>query len=190
MKNAEPDMREQRPWSYGMVLPPFEQIYREYHPLLYRTIKRLNAYQAREDLLQVGRLALWEAYRHYDPSRGPFPALAQVYVRGRMLNSLAQLSRWDSPLPFSSLSHDEEKRPWDRADPKAQGAFEQSELRLLLEEVWPQLSPREQLVITHQYWLDRPLAELAAQEQVSIHTVKTWRKMALQKIRAALSPTR
>ncbi|MDQ0338521.1 DNA-directed RNA polymerase [Caldalkalibacillus uzonensis] len=171
------------------TLPPFEHIYDQFQPLLYSTLKKYHIYRDREDILQVGRLALWEAYVNYDPRQGAFAAYATRYVRGRILNYLNRTHKQAMTVPFSAIRTEDEEQEVEWPDPASEELYQSCEWQELLAMVAQLLSPREQLIFQEHLLHDMSLSDLAAREQVSVHTVKTWKKRALKKIRRALSPT-
>lgn len=172
----------------GQELACFEEVYEQYQPLIYGTLKKYAIYQHQEELLQEARLALWEAYAQFDPKRGPFAAYASKYVRGRVLRQLTIQNRHKHCYAFSQLVNEDEAGEWEWPDEEAEAAYLSCELAELLEEAAKRLSRRESLILKEHLIGDRPLQELAQREQVSIETVKTWKKRALKKLRASLSP--
>ncbi|GGK28865.1 hypothetical protein GCM10010965_22140 [Caldalkalibacillus thermarum] len=168
--------------------PPFEEIYEQFQPLLYGTLKKFHIYQDREDVLQVGRLALWEAYLNYDPRQGPFAPYATRYVRGRILNYLNKEGKQSAVVPFSAIRTEDGEQEVEWRDETAVCPGEQFMWQELLAVMEGPLSPRERLIL-HEHLVNAvPLSELARRENVSIHTVKTWKKRALKKMRDLLSP--
>lgn len=166
----------------------FEEVYEQYQPLLYGTLKRYAIYANQEDMLQEARLALWEAYIKFKPERGDFSAYAAKYVRGRVLRWLTKESRQNQTYTFSQLSPLEEDIELEWEDSRAEEAYLGCEWRELLSLASQGLSAREKLILEEHLLLERPLRELAEREQVSLETVKTWRKRALKKLRKCLSP--
>lgn len=171
-------------------LDSFEEVYERYQPLLYGTLKRYAIYAHQEDMLQEARLALWEAYSRFKPERGDFSAYAAKYVRGRVLRLLRKVKRHEECYIFSQLSPQDEEADmepeWE--DHRAEAAYLDCEWKELLTAACQELSAREKLVLKEHFLLERPLKELAEREQVSLETVKTWRKRALKKLRHHLSP--
>ena len=163
-------------------LPPFEVVCEQFYPLIHRTLNKYRIRWEREEYMQVGRIALWEAYRNYDPGRGPFAALAVPYVEGRILHALKRQYRLPQ-VPFSSFQQDDEERAIDWPDPLAEQAFNRCEWEELLETLTEGLSEREQIVVREHLVQGIPMTELAQRYGVSGDTVKTWKKRALRKMR-------
>jgi len=168
-------------------LPPFEVICEQYKPLIMRTLNRYQVKKDREDYLQVGRIALWEAYAKYDARRGPFAALAVRYVRGRVLKALKQRAK-GAAVPFSCCRSAKSDEEIEWPDPEAEQSFHSCEWQELIDLFRGALSDREQIILTEHLLNGVPLAELALRHRVSVETVKTWKKRALKKMRAVCPP--
>lgn len=169
-------------------LPPFEEICNQFQPLLLNVLKRYGQAPFREDLLQAGRMGLWEAYCKYDPARGSFPSFAARYVRGRMLQELTRQCRFRD-VPLSALAREDEKREeLPLPDPRSGEAFDRVELGELATLLGRSLSPRERIILEEHILAGVPLADLARRYGVSAETVKTWKKRAVKKMRAACPP--
>lgn len=78
-------------------------------PALYQRHHKLAAQFARdfwvpgmerEDVRQEARLALWEACRSHDPTKGKFPPFARVVIRNHLTDLLRVTSkRGNAPVP-------------------------------------------------------------------------------------------
>ena len=64
---------------------------RKYEPLIYSVLsKKLNRYLGDDDLIQVGRIALWKCAKRYDPDKGRFSTYAYRAIYHAMLNELSK----------------------------------------------------------------------------------------------------
>ena len=64
---------------------------RKYEPLIYSVLsKKLNRYLGDDDLIQVGRIALWKCAKRYDPDKGRFSTYASRAIYHAMLNELSK----------------------------------------------------------------------------------------------------
>ena len=64
---------------------------RKYEPLIYSVLsKKLNRYLGDDDLIQVGRIALWKCAKRYDPDKGHFSTYAYRAIYHAMLNELSK----------------------------------------------------------------------------------------------------
>ncbi|AQQ55171.1 sigma-70 family RNA polymerase sigma factor [Planococcus lenghuensis] len=71
----------------------FEEVTMQYEPMISATIRRLNIYRDFDGFRQAGRIALWQAWRRYDPSKGEFAPFAYRSIQGAMLDELKRETR-------------------------------------------------------------------------------------------------
>lgn len=131
------------------------------------------------DLLQEGRIALWQAILHYDPERGiAFSTYAWRVIQHRIWRSVARDQRPqgyllpsappDSPVQIETLC-------------------QQADVRAALQEGLRYLPERLQDVVTRAYGLDgQPACSLAAlgrEYGVTRERVRQWRNDALVLLR-------
>lgn len=166
----------------------FTEVYEQYQPLIYGTLKKYSIYKNQEDALQEARLALWEAYANYDPRRGDFSAFAAKYVRGRVMSYLTKQNKHKHTYSFSQLGAEDQEGEIDWKDPLAAEAYLSCELPDILKHAYAPLSAREKIILIEHILHERPLREIAQRESVSLETAKTWKKRALKKLRQTLSP--
>ena len=77
-----------------------DALVRKYEPLILSVIsKKLPAYMGDEDLVQVGRIALWRSAKRYDPDKGKFSTYAYKAIYHQMLK---ELSKRKSEVPCGS----------------------------------------------------------------------------------------
>lgn len=155
----------------------FEELCEQFMPMVYGLISKWRLAGDREEFIQIGRIAFYEAWCAYDSSQGAFPAFAKSYVYGRFKQSLERKNRWTSrhiPVEPSVLS----EADWIRTV--------EDDSTLLLDD-WlasTSLSPREQLWVREGLFEGYKPNEIAGRWRVSRSTVKTWRKNALKKLRS------
>lgn len=160
--------------------PTFHQIAENYTPLIKSTIQQLHIYKDHEDMAQIGMIALWDAYRNYDPDKGPFGAYAKTMVRGRMLRALAQDNKYiarNMPVSIGKESGDVLSAIPDAA---TRVPLEDAMLAPLING----LSERERLWVQEVVLAGKKTRELAEAEHVSTNTVRTWKKAAVKKMKA------
>ena len=64
---------------------------RKYEPLIHSVIaKKLPKYIGDEDLVQVGRIALWKCAKRFDPDKGKFSTYAFKAIYHSMLDELGE----------------------------------------------------------------------------------------------------
>lgn len=160
-----------------------ERIFARYRPLMVNLARQWPTFWF-EDALQEAHIAVMEAVRDFDPAVGCyFGVFIRQRIRSRLRTWGRRQVRWAERNVSASYHRDdveEEGVPIeDWADEKAG-----QEWMGLQWDMWMKdLSPRERLVIQRQVKEGYRLAEIATQEKVSRHTVQTWKKRAMQKLR-------
>jgi RNA polymerase sigma factor (sigma-70 family) len=131
------------------------------------------------DLIQEGRIALWQAILHYDPQRGSaFSTYAWRAIQRRIWSSVARAQR---PQGYGM--------PTASPDPLVytESLCQQAGIRTALQEALRYLPPRLQEVLTRGYGLDgrsaHSLAALGRDYGVTRECVRQWRNDALALLR-------
>lgn len=103
-----------------------------------------------EDLLQEGRLALYQAAEKYDPAKGKFSSFAARYIRNGIQRILRSENREKRRCPGATVSLNEAVGAPDRPTellnliPDERGDLEAEAMsRLMLDEIIPRLESRE-----------------------------------------------
>jgi len=131
------------------------------------------------DLIQEGRIALWQAILHYDPGRGSaFSTYAWCAIQHRIWSTVARARRPQGYLLLTAPP-----------DPLVQTEtlYQQAAIRAALQEAMRYLPQRLQEVLTRGYGLDgqpaRSLAALGRDYGVTRECVRQWRNDALVLLR-------
>ncbi|MDO7867355.1 sigma-70 family RNA polymerase sigma factor [Nocardioides jiangxiensis] len=159
----------------------------EHLPLVDRCARRFHGWgEPHDDLVQAGRLALLLAARRYDAARGvPFAAYAAPTVLGGMRHhlrdrgALVRTPRGADPLRFDQL--DDEASP-DGTDP----AYEEAELRMLLQPQLARLRPLERDVVALRFLDTLTQDEVAGRLGISQAQVSRVQARALTRLRRRL----
>jgi RNA polymerase sigma factor (sigma-70 family) len=101
-------------------------------------------YLGDEDLLQVGRIALWRCGKRYDPDKGKFSTYAYKAIYHAMLKELGK-RKSEVSLNTPVVSEEEWELQDLIIDPKQN--FEGVELRFELEDFYKTLTPRRREVL-------------------------------------------
>ncbi|MCF6136800.1 sigma-70 family RNA polymerase sigma factor [Pseudalkalibacillus berkeleyi] len=142
----------------------------QYEPLIKKLIKRYNYVDGYDELFQVGRIALWEAYERFDSRKGAFPAYAKTYVTGRFLQFLRKPG-FETVEATEKIMDDHLHYDVTYLD------------SIIVDELLQNLSKRERLCVEYVILQSGSQKELARREQVSYETVRSWKKCALKKLR-------
>lgn len=146
------------------------------HAVLRGQARRGVAY---EELLQAGRIGLWQAILHFDPHRGiAFSTYAWVAIQRHIWRAVAQANRPQANLPHPRLAD-----PLDMAEEH----LWQAEVHSALLEAVSRLPERLRQVIVSAYGLDEePPCTLVAIGQrygVSREMARIWRNDGLLLLR-------
>ncbi|WP_050179723.1 sigma-70 family RNA polymerase sigma factor [Domibacillus robiginosus] len=68
----------------------FEQLAKQYTPMIHRILQKLHIYKNKDEFVQVGMIALWEACERFDEAKGAFPPFAYSYIQGRIKSTLTK----------------------------------------------------------------------------------------------------
>lgn len=71
-----------------LPLESFEQLAEQYTPMIYKIMHSLHIYKDQEEFFQLGLIALWEASRRFDASKGKLTSYAYMYIKGYLLMEL------------------------------------------------------------------------------------------------------
>ena len=66
----------------------FEEVLKQYEPMIYSCIRKLQIYKDYAEFIQAGRVGLWKAWQSYDKERGDFTPFAYRTIYGSMLDEL------------------------------------------------------------------------------------------------------
>lgn len=102
----------------------------------------------REDLIQEGMLGLFAAARHYEKSRGPFAAFADLTVQSHLKDAIRRANRRQNEPLNLSLSLDDEDATWTELSTPS-GVIEQEQLDAFRQFMQNDLSPLERSVANY-----------------------------------------
>jgi RNA polymerase sigma factor (sigma-70 family) len=157
-----------------------DRLVRQHEGLVHFVLRRqVHGDEAYADLLQAGRIGLWQAVLHFDAGRGvAFSTYAVVAIQRRMWQAIAQAHRSMEPFLFpksvDALTVAEEN-VW------------QSQVEAALVEAVKRLPTRPRQVMMAAYGLDgqppRSLAAVGRAWGVSREAVRYWHNAALLLLR-------
>lgn len=150
-------------------LPEFESVVKLYEPLIKKFLAQYHLIYDYEEYQQIAWIALWEAYSHYDPGKGPFPAFASATVRGHLLTEIKKRKKYSDrnaltdSIPELSSSTD----------------VYSSKVNVNLS----RLSVREREWLEASVFHDLSTKEIAERCHVTQDTVRSWKKSAVKKLK-------
>lgn len=156
----------------------FEEVARQYDPLIKSMIRQLHLYKDVEDMHQIGLIALWEAYVKFDSKKGAFGGYAKSMVKGRLLTALQKSKKYDDRHVFVKSKNAEENTFSALVETSSVVPFEEETISCYL----AGLSERQCFWVEQGLLQGKKTREIAEGEHVSQNTVRTWKKEALKKM--------
>ncbi|MGG1573035.1 sigma factor [Fictibacillus sp. NRS-1165] len=152
----------------------FDRLAAQFEPLIKSQIDSLGITRHYDEYYQVGLIGLWEAYKRFDSRKGEFGPFAYRTVRGKMLDQLKKEAQYKAVHAEFCLGLTETIH------------FEGGVLPLeneMLEFYLSGLTLNQRKWVVKKIFRQMKETEIAEEEGVSIHAVKSWRKQALVKLR-------
>ncbi|MFZ3590454.1 sigma-70 family RNA polymerase sigma factor [Bacillus sp. DJP31] len=153
----------------------FQEVFEKEEWLIKSAIKDLHIYKNMDEYYQEGLIGFWEAYERFDPTKGAaFRTFAYKTIRGKLLTYLKKARRNEdreatlSDAVIEVMVDEQVEVPFqgDLISTYCMGLTEQ-------QKIW-----------VHKAFVEgKGPMQIAAEEGVSLDTVKSWRRYALQKMR-------
>jgi DNA-directed RNA polymerase len=150
----------------------FNEIVKQYEPMIHKIILTLGIYKNREEFFQTGLIALWQAAERYDQERGAFSSFAYSYIKGHLQTEMTKRNKHDEHY----VSVDDEswalipdlscKLPFEWEDLDCEG-----------------LTDKEKKWLIYTVIQGLTIKEIATIENVSPSAVKLWRSGARKRLR-------
>ncbi|RYL92786.1 sigma-70 family RNA polymerase sigma factor [Sporolactobacillus sp. THM7-4] len=163
----------------------FERLMQKYEPKILKTVKRYASMYSRylgsadhDDLLQIARYAFYEANQAFDIAKvdleknpeSVFIAFAAKKMNGRLSDYLRKYYKTTGQDCSISDSENACEIPDEACEPMNR------QMLRLIEDYLPLLSPRQTLYLKLTLFDDWDTRQIAASQQVSEHTVRSWKK--------------
>ena len=147
-----------------------------YAPIVKKQLKQLQIHKDYDDYYQLGMIALWEAYKRFDPEKGIFATFAIHTVRGRLLTELSK------EKTYAARHHVTDEGFHYIVDERNASMLEVEIIECYMET----LSERQQTWIKETILEGKTTSEIAKDYNVSVHTVRSWKKAAIKKMKMKL----
>lgn len=152
----------------------FDVVAKAYHHMIIGTINKLKIRKELEDFYQIGLIALWNAFEHYNPERGNFSAYAQSIIRGHLLMEFdRRYVRYRTYCIFGN------EKGWDVPDRFAITPLEKEELEVY----FTGLTENQRKWAFATFYENKKVGEIAVEFMVTEEAVKSWRKGAIKRLR-------
>lgn len=155
----------------------FEDLAKQYTPMVHRIIRSLHIYKNVDEFYQLGLIALWEAQENFKAEKGNFFNYAYTFIKGRILTEMTRINRSEEKSVYPKEEY------WETVEDQ------QPDRPLEVEIV---LSYCKDLTEKERRWVlmtcidGMSVREIAEKEGVSVSAVKQWRISAKNKIKAQL----
>jgi RNA polymerase sigma factor (sigma-70 family) len=152
----------------------FNEIAKQYEPMIHKIILTLGIYKNREEFFQTGLIALWQAAERYDQERGVFSSFAYSYIKGHLQTEMTKRNK-----------HEEN---YVSVDDESWALIPDLSCQLPFEFEWENFDC-ESLTEKERKWLaytvihGLSVKEIATIENVSQSAIKLWRSGARMKLR-------
>ena len=159
----------------------FEQILEQYEPMITNLLRRANIYKNHEHFRQIARVALWHAWKKYNPERGPFAPYAYRYMQTTIYTELKNENTFtDHEI---SYEHDKLTATAQLLEIKNQNHQEDSELLSTLKNL---LNENEIQLIVDLYYNGYSYEDLCEKYGIAYYALRKRRDRLIQKIRKQL----
>ncbi len=158
-----------------LIMEEFEKIAEQYTPLIHHMIKRLNIYRDKDEFIQIGLIALWEASKAYDSAKGQFMSYAFMTIKGRMLSHMQKSNKIQirEQLKEAGMDH----------------LIQDEEMMHMLDWLIPKafletLTSNQSCWLIHHIQYGKTTREIAADCQTTTASVKSWKRITIKKLQA------
>jgi RNA polymerase sigma factor (sigma-70 family) len=151
----------------------FDQLARQYEPMIHKIIRSLHIYKNKEDFLHIGLISLWEATLSFNPAKGEFSNYAYSYIRGRILQEMQRNNTHSERSVYPKEEY------WETVEDPGLGTPLEKEFLL---SYCQGLTEKETKWVLYTCIDFLSVQEIAQKENVSPSAVKQWRKGAKKKL--------
>lgn len=161
----------------------FEEIVEQNERRIHYHLHKLNIRDPHKEFYQEGLIAMWSAYKNYQPDKGPLATYFNYIIRNRLIDLIRKDSR---RLAREELASSEEEAVFE-TEIYHKGSSPEAAESAYDEALWQRVSS----LLTEKQWKwvryyileERSQKEIAEIEGVSVEAVKGWAKEAKRKLR-------
>ncbi|WP_100010200.1 sigma-70 family RNA polymerase sigma factor [Lentibacillus sediminis] len=166
----------------------FEEIFEQNERRIHYHIHRLNIRDPHQEFYQEGLFAMWNAYRSYQPDKGPLATYFNYVIRHRMIDLIRKQTKEQEKM---SLYAQREKVEQDDGNYYHHGSNAYPVMRVadlpfydggFWQEIRDKLSENQWKWVKYYVIEDMSVKEIAEQEGVSVEAVKSWGKEVRRKL--------
>lgn len=159
----------------------FDQVLEQYTPMIYSVVKRAKVYKNHDDYRHCATIALWNAWRNYEPSYGPFAP----YAYRTMLTTIYREMSKENHYEKHCTSFDKETLTFLAQQMEIKNGEQSScsDIFLKLETI---VSKEEMELLLDLYYYRYKYDELAEKYHVSVSALKKRRNRLIKRLREEL----
>jgi RNA polymerase sigma factor (sigma-70 family) len=161
----------------GLQMESFDQLSKQYKPMIHRIIHSLGIYKNKDEFYQIGLIGLWDAAECFEAEKGDFTNYAYSYIKGRILNELSRNSKQEERNVYPKEEY------WETVEDTH---FDQPLEKEFLLSFCDGLTKKETQWVLDTFYHCLSVKDIAKKEGVSISAVKQWRKGAAKKLEGNL----
>ena len=158
-------------------LKDFNDIYKQYEPMITSVLKKAHVYKDHEHYRQCAAIALWKAWENFDPTKGAFPPYAYRTMLTSIYTEMARNNR------YSDYQIAYEKEELMHLAPLQQENLPSEEQMDQLEDLLSRLTEAEYELIKSLYIVGKTYEEIAASEGKTVVSLKKRRQRIMDKLR-------
>lgn len=158
----------------NLLYQPFEEVLEQYDNMIHYHINKLHIKDSEGEFYQEGCIALWEAYRTFDPDRGSFRQLANYKIHHRFIDLIRK----------NSKSAEKEKNYIeDHSTLECNSTYDQPEDYYLWKRLQEELTEKQWKWVNSFIIEDLSYAAIAKKEDTTVDAVKNWGREAKKKLK-------
>lgn len=146
---------------------------KKYEAMIWSIIHSLHIYKNQKEFYQTGLIALWEAQKGFDKSKGSFTGYAYTFIRGKILTELTKRKKQEDTCVYPDEDF------WSLIEGIDSQVFLEKETIL---SYCSRLTEPQKKWVLYTALADLSIKEIAEIEHVSISAVKAWRRGAREKL--------
>lgn len=168
----------------------FEEIYKQNEKRIYYHMHKLGIRDSDGEFYSEGLFALWNAYKQYEPDKGPLSTYFNYTIRNRLIDLLRK--------KITASENEENFIEQTKANSYDGNKYGDSKMPIMDtegiticdEQLWQQvfsvLSEKQKKWVYYYIIREMSLKEIAERENVTIEAVKSWGKAARKKLKVLL----
>ena len=157
-----------------IMVTSFEDIFLKTKHVVSLAIYKCKIYKNKEHYEQIGYIALWNAYNHFNGVEEEFEPYAYVFVKNAILNELKTMSRYESRHVYLEQS--------DLVESHVHQESNQDLTEFLIELLKP-LKEEDRQMLLALYVYQYSYEEVAEALGISVHALKKRRDRIMRKLR-------